>query len=532
MRHRSRRGGLAGEPAEVVLVDRSRTVVPMKLGIRARLILYTCCIVLLTGGALSAFLSRAAWQQTLSSFEHQARELTALISGSLVDELYFGDLNRLTLRLQEVRSNRDFSYAYLADDNQVVLTDGTRENPMRGKKLPDDFSNKLAHADGWISALEDGLLRVGGPVVMADGNRIGYLQVGYSLQRAETIARNALITSFTITLLFLGLGAVLAVIFSTNFTRPLLALVRASRDIGAGKLDSPLAVGKRDEFGLLAETMNQMVVDLQAQADLKRAKETAEEANRYKSDFLASMSHELRTPLNAIIGVTEMILEDARDLKRGDEIEPLERVLRAGRHLLALINDLLDLSKIEAGKMELYFDSFPIAPLVEDVVKTIQPLAQKNGNQLVVNCAGDTDMMHADQTRVRQALLNLVSNANKFTERGKVTISARRAIEDGGTWITLAVADTGIGMTPEQMSRLFQEFVQVDASIARRFGGTGLGLVISRRFCQMMGGDISVESEVGRGSTFTIRLPAEGLAVQPVPLAPRAQATQTAAARS
>jgi signal transduction histidine kinase len=257
------------------------------------------------------------------------------------------------------------------------------------------------------------------------------------------------------------------------------------------------------------------------------------EIERLKNGFIATVSHELRTPLNAIIGVTEMLIEDARDLKRGEEeIEPLERVLRAGRHLLALINDILDLSKIEAGKMELYLDSFPIAPLVEDVAKTIQPLAQKNGNQLVVNCSADTGTMHADQTRVRQALLNLASNANKFTERGKVTISARRAAEDDGAWITLAVTDTGIGMTPELMGRLFQEFVQADATTHIKYGGTGLGLVISRRFCQMMGGDITVESEVGRGSTFTIRLPAEVLAVQPVPLARRAQAPQAAGARS
>jgi signal transduction histidine kinase len=252
------------------------------------------------------------------------------------------------------------------------------------------------------------------------------------------------------------------------------------------------------------------------------------EVERLKNGFIATVSHELRTPLNAIIGVTEMLIEDARDLKRGEEeIGPLERVLRAGRHLLALINDILDLSKIEAGKMELYFESFPIAPLVEDVVKTIQPLAHKNGNQLVVNCSADIGSMYADQTRVRQALLNLASNANKFTERGKVTISARRAVEDGGAGITLAVTDTGIGMAPELMGRLFQEFVQADATTHIKYGGTGLGLVISRRFCQLMGGDITVESEVGRGSTFTIRLPAEVPGAQPVPLVRHAQAPQS-----
>lgn len=254
-----------------------------------------------------------------------------------------------------------------------------------------------------------------------------------------------------------------------------------------------------------------------------------EAASQHKSQFLANMSHELRTPLNAIIGVTEMLQEDARDLKRDDEVEPLDRVLRAGRHLLALINDILDLSKIEAGKMELHLEAFPIAPLIEDVVKTIQPLAVKNGNELVVNCPGDVGAMHADQTRVRQALLNLASNASKFTERGKVTFGVRRTTEDGGEWITVAVTDTGIGMTPAQMGRLFQEFVQADASTTRKYGGTGLGLAISRRFCQMMGGDITVESEVGRGSTFTIRLPAEVLTARPVPVARRAPAPQAPA---
>jgi signal transduction histidine kinase len=229
------------------------------------------------------------------------------------------------------------------------------------------------------------------------------------------------------------------------------------------------------------------------------------DASQNKSQFLANMSHELRTPLNAIIGVTEMLREDAE--AAGQDLEPLDRVLGAGRHLLALINDILDLSKIEAGRMELHVDSFALAPLVDDVVKTIEPLAAKNGNAVAVHCDGEIGTMHADQMRLRQALLNLMSNANKFTERGTITIDARHGQENGGDWITLSVADTGIGMTPEQMGKLFQEFSQASSSTASKYGGTGLGLVISRQFCRMMGGDITVASEPGRGSTFTIRLP-------------------------
>jgi signal transduction histidine kinase len=229
------------------------------------------------------------------------------------------------------------------------------------------------------------------------------------------------------------------------------------------------------------------------------------EASQHKSQFLANMSHELRTPLNAIIGVTEMLREDADAVKQ--DIEPLDRVLGAGRHLLALINDILDLSKIEAGRMELHLESFPLTPLINDVARTIEPMATKNGNRIVVDCLTDLGTIHADETRFRQALLNLMSNANKFTDHGTITIDARQGQDDGRNWVSIAVTDTGIGMTAEQMGKLFQEFSQASSKTASKYGGTGLGLVISRRFCQMMGGDITVASEPGRGSTFTIRVP-------------------------
>ncbi|MEA3068765.1 MAG: hypothetical protein QOD29_211, partial [Alphaproteobacteria bacterium] len=231
------------------------------------------------------------------------------------------------------------------------------------------------------------------------------------------------------------------------------------------------------------------------------------EASQHKSQFLANMSHELRTPLNAIIGLTDMMVGNAARFGTEKALEPLRRVLSAGRHLLALINDILDLSKIEAGRMELHLQTFSLVPLIEDVAKTIEPMATKNGNRLVIACPADLGTMNADQTRFRQSLLNLASNANKFTEKGTVTIAAHQGQENGRDWITLAVTDTGIGMTPEQMGKLFQEFSQASSRTASKYGGTGLGLAISRHFCRMMGGDITVESEPGEGSTFTISLP-------------------------
>ncbi len=233
-----------------------------------------------------------------------------------------------------------------------------------------------------------------------------------------------------------------------------------------------------------------------------------EVADRHKSEFLANMSHELRTPLNAIIGYSEMLQEDAADLGAEQFTDDLKKINAAGKHLLELINAVLDLSKIEAGKMELYLESFDVAALVQDIAAVIQPLAAKNANRLEVRCPDGIGTMRADLTKVRQALFNLLSNACKFTERGTVSLAVARQAVDGQDSMTFTVSDTGIGMTPEQLAKLFEAFSQADAATTRRYGGTGLGLALSRRLCRMMGGDVTVESEAGRGSTFTIRLPA------------------------
>ncbi|HEY2158022.1 MAG TPA: response regulator, partial [Isosphaeraceae bacterium] len=246
-----------------------------------------------------------------------------------------------------------------------------------------------------------------------------------------------------------------------------------------------------------------------AQAELQKAKESAEAASRSKSTFLANMSHELRTPLNAIIGYAEMLQEEAEDAGTAETVADLKKIHGAGKHLLGLINDILDLSKIEAGKMDLYIETFDIGRTVGEVVDTIKPIVEKNGNTLGVDVPEDIGPMRGDLTKVRQALFNLLSNASKFTENGRISLAVARETVDGSDWFEFRVTDTGIGMTEEQLARLFQPFTQADASTTRKYGGTGLGLTITRRFCQMLGGDVTVASKPGHGSTFTIRLPAE-----------------------
>jgi adenylate cyclase len=247
------------------------------------------------------------------------------------------------------------------------------------------------------------------------------------------------------------------------------------------------------------------LASLSVKAGYRRADRLAE-ASQHKSQFLASMSHELRTPLNAIIGLTEMIVTNAARFGTEKALEPLRRVNAAGTHLLSLINEILDLSKIEAGKLELNFEPVNLARLIDEVIGTAGQLAEKNQNRIVVEAKENFGALNADPMRLRQILLNLLSNAFKFTKEGEVTLRARRVAE-GRDWIELAVADTGIGMTAEQQAKLFEEFTQADATTAQRFGGTGLGLAITRKLARMMGGDVTVTSEPGRGSVFTVRLP-------------------------
>jgi signal transduction histidine kinase/CheY-like chemotaxis protein len=293
--------------------------------------------------------------------------------------------------------------------------------------------------------------------------------------------------------------------------RLLVPLVRSGETVGA-------LVVRRMEPGEFPISTIELVKTFAAQSvlamqnahlfsELATARDAADEANRTKSSFLANMSHELRTPLNAIIGLTDMLVGNAARFGTEKALEPLRRVHRAGTHLLALINQVLDLSKIEAGKLELNLESVSIPPLIEEVIGTARPLAEQNKNRLSVECPGDFPPIEADAMRVRQILLNLLSNACKFTKDGSIILRVGPVAHQGQDCIAFAVADSGIGMTPEQLGRLFEEFSQGDATTARQYGGTGLGLAITRRLCQMMGGDISVTSEVGKGTTFTVRLP-------------------------
>ena len=241
--------------------------------------------------------------------------------------------------------------------------------------------------------------------------------------------------------------------------------------------------------------------------DLLRANEKAEAASNAKSRFLANMSHELRTPLNAIIGYSEILQEEAEESGNSGSVADLQKIHSAGKHLLALINDVLDLSKIEAGKMEIFPETFSVGTIVEEVATTVMPMLARNSNTLRISCPADIGTMHSDVIKVRQILLNLLSNACKFTERGAIVLEVTRETRAGAAAMVFRVTDSGIGMTEPQMAKLFEAFTQAEASTTRTYGGTGLGLAITRKFCQMLNGDVTVSSERGKGSVFTVSLP-------------------------
>jgi signal transduction histidine kinase len=409
-------------------------------------------------------------------------------------------------------------FAFLVDEKGRVLA-----HPERKYVTGDELTNLSAyppvkaalHGESGFFAFDDeqGMNWLSFGIRLSNGWAVIALQQKMEVLRKEQWFWELATIVAVVAVLIVG---TLTWLLAGQLVRPISDLTVAATTLAKGEWQQHVEVTRSDELGTLAESFNQMARQLRISfaileaknEEAQKARSEAEDANKAKSIFVANMTHELRTPLNAIIGYSEMLQDEAQDMGQEDFIPDLQKIVSAGKHLLALINDVLDFSKVEAGKMELYLETFEIKAMVNEVVSTIQSLVEKNSNHLNVICHEDVGIMYSDVTKVRQCLFNLLSNAGKFTENGQLTFEVQRyTAEAEEEWITFQVRDTGIGMTQDQISKLFQAFMQADASTTRKYGGTGLGLVITKQFCQMMGGRIEVESEFGHGSIFTIHLP-------------------------
>jgi len=478
------------------------------------LIMLTSSVALLVAFALMIVSDYVSFR---SGMVRDLRTLADVMGTSASSALDFDDEEFATKTLAGLIATPNITTAAIYTEDGKVLASYLRDKqsePPPDKPGPDGYGFKNAY----FTFFRPGYLNLFHPI-RRGGERIGSIYLQYSLQEM-----NARLTRYAGLAGAIVLGAALiAFLFSSRLQRiisgPILSLAHTAKIVSEQKNYSVRAEKRTDdEIGFLIDRFNEMLGQIEehekeiqeVNEQLVQSEQRARAATQAKSHFLANMSHELRTPLNAIIGYSEMLQEEAQDSGQESFIPDLKKINRSGRHLLDLINDVLDLSKIEAGKMELYLETFDISNLLEDVSTTVQLLVQKNSNVLEVRCPANLGAMRADMTKVRQSLFNLLSNASKFTKNGKITLEAAR--ENSPTksdWIVFRVSDTGIGMTPEQQEHVFEAFSQADASTARDFGGTGLGLTITKTFCRMMGGDVALTSKPGEGTTFIIRLPTE-----------------------
>jgi signal transduction histidine kinase/DNA-binding NarL/FixJ family response regulator len=492
-------------------------------------------ITMLTSSAALVLSALSFLIYDLVSFRHlliqDLMTQAEIIGYNSAGAMEFKDVPAATATLSALTAKEDVVAAGLYGRDNKMFAHYSRNNNVIPSLLP-------AHSQDKGYRFENGYLLVFHDVTL-NGERLGTLFLQSDMRQWSLRAKRYA----GILGIFVLISGLFAFLVSSRLqrliSRPILHLEDTMRMVSANRNYEVRATKSYgDEIGRLIDGFNTMLSEIQqrdtalrgandelkartgelekeilyrkqTQEELLKAKHTAEEASRAKSTFLANMSHELRTPLNAIIGYSEMLEEETRESGKSDSVQDLRKIQSAGKHLLSLINDVLDLSKIEAGKMGLHLENFEVAALIDEMTHTLQPAATKNGNTIHVHLANSIGAMHADVTKVRQILFNLLSNACKFTDHGTISVDVDLSKAEGRDWVQFRVSDTGIGITAKQKENLFHEFSQADASIARKYGGTGLGLAITYRFVQLMKGRISVESEPGKGATFTVQLPAQ-----------------------
>lgn len=493
-------------------------------------------------------------QNNYDNLLRYGRGIIATVSQNSELPLYTEDSISLLSIISQLESNPDIAYAVITnrkgkllasrimiDDDQVRnILDNKHRSPPVSMGILDLVTSR--YTDRYIdlqSAVTSSQSIESDKMFDELGEKrttsqiIGFLRIGLRQDSLNIRLRSLIVSTLVFTFFVILIGIFITMAMTRRIVSPIQELVSITKNITEGNLDQSILFRSHDEVGDLTKAFNTMleklreyreqVVSYQQSLEEKVEERTAElteatnaaqflarqadDANRAKSQFLANMSHELRTPLNAIIGYSEMLMGEEDDIPINEIRPDAERIHAAGRHLLVLINDILDLSKIEAGKMELFLEDEDVNSLLSETALMVRALVGRNSNTLKISCDENIGSIYADITKVKQTLFNLISNAAKFTESGVITLSAEKEMDAGREWIIFKVSDTGIGITQDIADKLFQPFTQADVSTTRKYGGTGLGLTITRRFCSMMGGDIELDSTPDEGTTFIVRLP-------------------------
>jgi signal transduction histidine kinase/DNA-binding response OmpR family regulator len=520
------------------------------LGIQRRVLIIALLPATIIAISLGTYFVVSQLNSLRESLEERGISIVRQLAPASEFGIFSGNQDQLTRLASSVLQESDVQSVRISDTTGLVYVEVGRVNSeMPGLKFTDTARKPVS-----MVSKDGSVLIFGAPIIQStlavddylelppdtttkqtSHQIVGMVFVEMSLESTLNSQREIMLRGAFYTLLGLVFTGLLAMRIGRAVSGPILEITQGVQKLKKGELDTYINTGAKGEIQVLESGINSMAAALQGaqenlqdqvhlatselrntlqeleqkNAELEIEREKAYEANQSKSQFLANMSHELRTPLNAIIGYSEMLEEELHEVNDTRYVDDILKINSAGKHLLSLINDILDLSKVEAGKMNVFLETTEIATICEYTVATIRPLAERNDNKLILECPGDIGEMYSDVTKIRQVLFNLLSNACKFTQHGEVKLSAHRERKPDGDWIDFSVSDTGIGMSEEQMQNLFEAFSQADATISRDYGGTGLGLAICKRFTELMGGRLTAESKIGKGSSFHLQLPAE-----------------------